>query len=71
MQKNKDEYVQRFTLSAIKGELLERERGRERERERERGKEERDSHELEREFEVILIQMKYLLIHNISIHIMF
>ena len=33
---NKDENVQRFALRAIRGELLERERGRERKKERER-----------------------------------
>ena len=40
---NKDENVHRFALSAIRGELLERERG------REKKKRERDPHNLEGE----------------------
>ena len=39
LNKNKDENVHRFPLSAIRGELLERERGRERESERARERE--------------------------------
>ena len=60
---NKDESVHRFALIAISGEFLERKR-----------EQDREIHTIWRgkhQFEVILIQIKYFRIHNISIHINF
>ena len=48
---NKDENVHRFALSAIRGELLEREREKEREKEKEKEREKNRERERERERE--------------------